>query len=169
VSGNEILRFEIVVDCPEQALGAKLKRNLAARDCGCIGWVEARGAELRVPKLERHFWSPRLQLRFDPDSRGGRTLVQGSFRPEPGVWTGIVFAHCLLGGLATAGLSLGLAQWTLGDPPTALLGTLLGILLSAGLYFGTLAGAQLGRAQMQMLRKELHRAVRCELMGSRGC
>jgi hypothetical protein len=160
VSGNEFQRFEIVVNCPEQALGAKLKRNLAARDSGCIGWAEARHAELRVPKMERHFWSPRLQLSFGADPRGGRTLVQGTFRPEPGVWTGIVLAHCLLGGLATAGLSLGLAQWTLGDPPMALFATVLGILLSAGLYFGTLAGAQAGRGQMKMLRRELHRALR---------
>jgi hypothetical protein len=71
-----------------------------------------------------------------------------------------VVLHCLLGGLSTAGLSLGLAQWTLGDPPTALLVTVLGVLLSAGLYVGALAGAKLGREQMQMLRRQLDRALR---------
>jgi hypothetical protein len=161
VASFQFQQFEIVIDRPEAVLRSKLARSLAARDCTCVGWVQSAHAELRVPKLERHFWSPRLQLSFDSLTPGkGNTRVLGSFRPEPGVWTGLLFIHCLLGGLATAGLSLGLAQWTLGDPPTAMFATLLGVALSVSLYVATLAGARRGYDQRHMLRRELDRALR---------
>lgn len=150
-------RFELVVGCPEDSVAANIARCLATSDCECQGWVELPYAELHVPDRARHFWSPRLQLTFDADAGG--TKVHGVFRPEPGVWTGFVFAHSLLGTAALIGMSLGLAQWTLGQPPLALLATPLGALLSLGLYVGALLGHRLGHEQMCMLRRELDRAL----------
>ncbi len=150
-------RFEVLVGCPEPMVAANIARCLATDDCECHGWVEIPYAELHVPDADRHFWSPRLQLTFDERADG--TLVHCTFRPEPGVWTGFVFAHSVLGTLALIGLSLGLAQWTLGQPPLALLATPLAAALSLALYVGALLGHRLGHEQMCMLRRELDRAL----------
>jgi hypothetical protein len=150
-------RFEVHVGCPERSVAASIARCLATSDCECQGWVEIPYAELHVPEAARHFWSPRLQVTFDESDSG--TSVHGTFRPEPGVWTGFVFVYSVLGVFALIGLSLGLAQWTLGRPPIAMLATPVGVVLALGLYLGALFGHRLGHEQMCMLRREFDRAL----------
>jgi hypothetical protein len=150
-------RFEVLVCCSEQQVADNIRECLAASDCECHGWVAPPYAELHVPEAARSFWSPRLQLTFDAHDHG--TSIHGIFRPEPGVWTGFVFAHSVLGTLALLGLSLGLAQWTLGRPAIALLLAPMVGLLSLGLYLGSLLGHRLGHAQMCVLRRVLDRAL----------
>jgi hypothetical protein len=150
-------RFEVVVGCPEASVAANLRRSLARAGCECVGWVEPPYAELHVPAAERHFWSPRLQLTLDEQREG--TKVRCTFRPEPGVWTGFVFAHSVFGTLGLLGLSLGLAQWTLQHSAWALLAAPIAGLLSAALYIGALLGHRLGHAHMCMLRRELDRGL----------
>ncbi|MFO7564692.1 MAG: hypothetical protein R6X02_18760 [Enhygromyxa sp.] len=150
-------RFEVLVPCPEQRVADCIARGLAAGECECLGWVALPYAELHVPEAARSFWSPRLQLTFDAHAEG--TIVHGIFRPEPGVWTGFVFAHTLLGTLGLLGLSLGLSQWTLGRPALALWTVPITASLSLGLYLGSLLGHRLGHEQMSMLRRELDRAL----------
>ena len=150
-------RFEIVVDCPVQAVAASLEHHLAGQGCECSGWVEAPYAELHVPEGERHFWSPRLQVTLDARAQG--TIVHGCYRPEPEVWTGFVFAHSVFGVVALAGLSLGLAQWTLGHTPLAMIVVGVAALASASLYIGALFGHSLGHEQMCMLRRDFDEAL----------
>lgn len=154
-------RFELVVDCPEQVIAARLMARLGADDCSCVGWVAAPYAELHVPAAMRHFWSPRLQVSFDRHDEG--TLVRGTFRPEPEVWTGFVFAHCLFLTTGLVGLSLGFAQWTLGHTPIALAVGVGGLLASLALYVGALLGHGLGHEQMCALRRDLEHALDCRL------
>ena len=150
-------RFEVHVGCPERSVAASIVRALATPECECEGWVEIPYAELHVPEAARHFWSPRLQVTFDESASG--TRVHGTFRPEPGVWTGFVFVYSVLGVVSLIGLSLGLAQWTLGRAPVAMLGMPAGVALALGLYFGALVGHRLGHEQMCMLRREFDRAL----------
>jgi hypothetical protein len=152
-------RFVLLVACPEREVAGKLAERLATPECDCVGWVEGAYAELHVRVEDRHFWSPRLQVTLIEDPEG--TLVHGTFRPEPEVWTGFVFAHCVFAAVALAGLSLGLAQSTLGAAPTAMLGTVAGGLASLGLYFGALAGHRVGHDQMDMLRRDFDYALDC--------
>lgn len=149
--------FEVLVRCSEQRVADGIRECLAASDCECQGWVAPPYAELHVLEVARSFWSPRLQLTFDKHEDG--TMIHGIYRPEPGVWTGFVFAHSVLGTLALLGLCLGLAQWTLGRPAIALLLAPMVALLSLGLYLGSLLGHRLGHDQMCMLRRVLDRAL----------
>lgn len=157
MSRSVIPRFELVVDRPEQAVADSLTRRLAAHDCACVGWVALPYAELHVPAVSRHFWSPRLQVTLDAHPDG--THLQCTFRPEPEVWTGFVFAHCLFLTCGVVGLSLGLAQWTIGQSPLALIAGGAGLALSFALYLGALFGHGLGDEQMHMLRGDLDRAL----------
>ena len=150
-------RFEVALACPQVVVAGKIASALRAPDAGTTGWVELPYAELHVPIATRHFWSPRLQVTFD--DRGDTTQLHCTFRPEPGVWTGFVFAHCVCWVLALCGLSMGLSQWTLGRPPTALIALGLGMLLSLGLYVGALLGHRLGMDQMRALRRFFDRAI----------
>ena len=147
--------------CPEPHVAANVRRRLTDGECECVGWVELPYAELHVPESQRHFWSPRLQLTFDAHAEG--TLVHCTFRPEPGVWTGFVFAHSVFGTLGLIGLSLGLAQWTLQQPAWALWATPIALALSTGLYVGALFGHRLGHEQMCTLRRELDHALGAEV------
>lgn len=153
-------RFEVVVGCPEAGVVANVSRRLGAEDCACEGWVEAPYAELHVRDGDRTMWSPLLQLTFDDHPDGTRVFC--TFRPEPGVWTGFVFAHSVFGTLAVVGLCLAYSQWSLGQPPTAMFAVLAGALCSLALYVGALAGHRLGHDHMCMLRRELDFALGSE-------
>jgi hypothetical protein len=150
-------RFEVVVDCPDQAVADNLARTLADETTACTGWVQLPYAELHVPKAQRHFWSPLLQVILDARPEG--THLHCTFRPAPGVWTGFVFAHCVFGVLALCGLCLGLSQWTIGQAPTAMVATPIAVFMSLGLYFGALRGHALGADQMRALRRDFDRAL----------
>ncbi|NVB42990.1 hypothetical protein G6O69_34530 [Pseudenhygromyxa sp. WMMC2535] len=143
---------------PELETAGAIERCLASELSQCRGWVQLPYAELRVPQHMRHFWSPRLELTFD-HAPEGTTHIHGVFRPEPGVWTGFVFMHSVLGVVACIGLTMGLSQWTLGDPPIAILAFPLAAALSLALYIGALVGHRLGSDEMTMLRQELDCAL----------
>lgn len=150
-------RFEVVDARSETELAAAIAGQLAHANATSTGWVRAPYAELHVPATERHFWSPCLQITLTPTDTG--TSLRCTFRPEPAVWTGFVFAHSVCATLVLVGLCLALSQWTLDHPPTALLAALIGAASSLGLYLGALRGHALGHDQMQMLRNELDRAL----------
>jgi hypothetical protein len=150
-------RFDLVVHCRDDRLARCIERCLSQGDCECRGWVRPPYAELRVPESMRHPWSPRLQLTFDEHTKG--TRVRGVFRPEPGLWTGFVFLHSLLGLAAIVGIAVGLSQWTLGQPPAGMLALPVAGTLSLTLYLGAVVGQKAGHEEMCMLRRELDRAL----------
>ena len=149
-------RFELVDPRSIEALAAALAAQLGREDASS-GWVSSPYAELHVPPAERHLWSPCLQISLIPLEQG--TALRCTFRPEPAVWTGFVFAHSVCATVVLVGLCLALSQWTLGHPPSALIAALVGASCSLGLYLGALRGHALGHDQMQALRRQLERAL----------
>lgn len=145
-------RFEILLDCPEQAVVDSLERTLRAPGCESSGWVKWPYAELTVPDDQRRPWSPRLQVSMVALDEGG-TRLRCVFRPEPGVWTGFVFGQSVLGILILSAGSVGVAQWTIGQRGTAMIGVAIGVVLSLLLYVGAMAGQSLGAEQMRTLRR----------------
>ncbi len=146
--------FTLYVDAPaNQALGC-IQQHLSHDDCSCRGWVTVPYAELRVEKVERHFWSPRLAV-YVEDTPGGAHL-HCRLQPEPDVWTLFLAMYALAAIGLTTGIFYGYSQWILDATPwAAYVGIPVSLALGLGLYFGALAGQKLGRGQMYQLRNEL--------------
>ena len=70
---------------------------------------------LRVPPSDRHCWSPRLNVAFDPDDRGG-TRVEGIYGPNANVWSLFLYGYLIIGSAGLFGGCIGFAQHALGRP-----------------------------------------------------
>ncbi len=70
--------------------------------------------ELHLPRHQHRLWSPHLS--FYLCEHEGRCLVRGRFAPRQDVWTFVWVVYLFMAFSAFYGLSLGYAQWHVGEP-----------------------------------------------------
>jgi len=124
------------------------------------GRFSNRHGVLMLPESERQFWSTQLGLTVEdprpgPQGEPRPTRVLGVFSPQPEIWTAYVFAIGTLALISVCGVMYAVVQITLGDWPSALIATLIAILLAALLYTSTLVGQGLAAGEMYELRSYL--------------
>jgi len=114
---------------------------------------------LTVPAAQQHFWSPWLTLDVTATEHGSH--VHAKFSPHPSVWTGFAFGYLILTVVclvalviaATSMLVPGSGQawalWLAGGAAVAM----------TGMWWASLFGQRLARAQMEDLRREIDRAL----------
>ena len=105
---------------------------------------------------ERTFWSPYLNLEVDDEPDG--SAIRGRFSPHPNVWTMFMGVYLLLAIAGLAGLSYGIVQLTLGEPPWAFLVVPLSVAIFGFVYGATLIGQGLGAEQMYLMRSLVDQA-----------
>ncbi len=116
---------------------------------------------LTVPQEDRHYWSPQLDLRVEPDEQG-RAILRGLCGPRPSIWLQFVFFYTLLGFIAMIIAIMGFSQLNLG-----LRATILWILPVIGLivllmWLSSRVGQRLARDQMAHLYRFLDTYVPAE-------
>ena len=167
-------RFALDVSCDVGTLVSALEQNASQADPPLEGFFDTGHCVLRVPEVRRAFWSPELDLTFEPlePEAGGRPAghrVRCLFAPRPAVWTGFAFVFAVLGAASVAGALYGLAQLTLGQPPFALLVVPGALALAALTYASSFVGQGLALSQMYELRRVLDVSVdRAEEQARRG-
>jgi hypothetical protein len=105
---------------------------------------------------ERTFWSPYLNLEVEDEPDG--SAIRGRFSPHPNVWTMFMAVYILLALAALAGLSYGIVQLTLGQPPWGFIFVPVAVALFGFVYGATLIGQGLGAEQMHVMRTLIDRA-----------
>jgi hypothetical protein len=105
---------------------------------------------------ERTFWSPYLNLEVEDEPDG--SAIRGRFSPHPNVWTMFMAVYILLALAALGGLSYGMVQYTLGQPPWSLWVAPVAAALFGFVYGATLIGQGLGAEQMYTMRSLIDRA-----------
>ena len=114
-------RFELEVPLEVERARERIRAQLTRSGGTVVGRLFRRHVFLAPPPAARRTWSPQLTLTLDARPATGSTLVCGDFAPQPGVWTFVMFLHALAAMSVLGGGVYGLAQWTLGRPPWALL------------------------------------------------
>ncbi len=149
-------RFEFQLPVErERWLGAL--KSLLQNDAGSLrGQVFRKHAVVEVRDGERTFWSPYLNLEVEDEPDG--SAIRGRFSPHPNVWTMFMAVYILLAIAALGGLSYGIVQYTLGQPPWALLVVPAAVALFGFVYGATLIGQGLGAEQMYKMRSLIDRA-----------
>lgn len=146
-----------VVGSPDQA-----RERLVQALKGCCEGFEIRSFPgfvcLRIPAAERHFWSPRLHLSFDPDG-AEQTSIEGIYGPNASLWSLFVYGYLILGSAALFGGSLGFAQRVLGTPAWGLWILSIALGLGVGLWVMAQLGQRLGAAQTARLQRLIDQAL----------
>ncbi len=152
-------KFVIHSAMPPQAVLDHMDRFLASRDLPVEGRVLSRHMCMTVPREERHFWSPSLDV--DVVAEEGGSLLRGYFGPQPNVWTMYLAMYAVLILVAGAAVLIAISQWILGMAPSVLLALPLCLVLAAILYLASLSGQRISASQIEQIRSvldaELHK------------
>ena len=153
-------RFAVAVHCEQETVVAALRDHIDEADPALEGRFDTGHCVLRIPEARRYFWSPELDVTFDPLEEGDAEPASGVrvrclFAPRPGVWTGFAFVYAVLAAVTLAGSLYGLAQLTLGRTPMGLAVAGAALVLVAAIYGATFIGQGLAATQMYEIRSYL--------------
>jgi len=153
-------RFAVDVHSDVETVVSALGDPVGQADPTLEGTFGPEHCVLRIPPTRRYFWSPELDLTFEPlESEGGDpppgVRVRCLFTPRPSVWTGFAFVYSAVGVAGFAASLYGLAQLALGQSPWALAGAPAALVLIAAVYGATFIGQGLAASQMYELRSYL--------------
>lgn len=147
--------FDMVLDCPPERVLTSLDEHFSE-----VPWEgDMRGGhvQISVPKTDRHLWSP--WLTFEVRCDGDKCRLEGRFAPHPGAWTLYIAGYAILGFVALGLSFFGFSQWVADQPPTALWGVPV-VLVMVGLLYGlAFIGQGLTGRQMYAMRTFVESAV----------
>lgn len=110
--------------------------------------------EIAIDGDEHHFWSPQLVVKVHARAEGGCDL-EARFGPDPYVWAMYLLGYGALGVVTFFAAMYGIAQLSLGQPPTALYVAPAAGVLAALVYGASYVGQGLAGDQMYFLRSTL--------------
>lgn len=149
-------RFELQLPVHRERWLAVLQ-SLLDDDGGTLrGQVFRKHAVIQMQDRQRTFWSPYLNLEVEDEPDG--SAIRGRFSPHPNVWTMFMGVYILLAIIALGGLSYGIVQVTLGQPPWAFAIVPAATAMFGFVYGATLIGQGLGAEQMYAMRSLVDRA-----------
>ncbi|MBW1905095.1 MAG: hypothetical protein JRJ24_07275 [Deltaproteobacteria bacterium] len=149
-------RFELQLPVARETWLEAL-RSALRDDAGALrGQVFRKHAVVEMRDGQRTFWSPYLNLEVEDEPDG--SAIRGRFSPHPNVWTMFMAAYILLAIIALGGITYGIVQSTLGQPPWALWIAPAAVALFGFVYGATLIGQGLGAEQMYIMRSVVDRA-----------
>jgi len=130
-----------------------LHQRLSAAQCPCVGMLADLQLhyDLRIPKAERHLWSPALSGHFEDTEEGG-TILFGLIGPNPNTWTAVAFSYLALGTGILFLLTLGGVQIFLDKNPWAFWASLMLLFLMLVAWVIAQVGQRIAAPQTTVLR-----------------
>ncbi|MDA0668241.1 MAG: hypothetical protein O3A95_10345 [Planctomycetota bacterium] len=130
-----------------------LQSRLNQPNCPCVGMIAdlQMHYDLRVPKEERHLWSPSLSGHFEDLADGG-SVLHGLIGPNPNAWTAIAFSYLACGTGILFLLTLGGVQLFLDKNPWAFWAILVPLIVMFFAWFAAQAGQKVAAPQTASLR-----------------
>jgi len=152
-------RFAIEVSCDAETVVQSLRERIGKTDPALAGHFHDSHCVLQIPESRRYFYSPELDLTFEPVESDGAwpqaVRVRCLFAPRPSVWTGFIFVYVVLALIGLAGALFGIAQLFLGELPWSLLVPVAAMALTGAVFSSTFIGQGLAASQMYELRRYL--------------
>lgn len=154
-------RFKFVVTLPcDQVLARMVEQKELAAD-RVIGSMIDGLMILDIPEAERHYWSPQLTFRAEPDEDNPEhTVIRGLIGPRPAVWTMFVFIYFSLGILGFFVGSYGLTQWMMGKFSYLVLALPGAFFFMLTAYAAGKYGESLGKDQVEVLKQFVRDSLR---------
>lgn len=149
-------RFELQLPVARETWLDALRSALRDDAESLRGQVFRKHAVVEMRDARRTFWSPYLNLEVEDEPDG--SAIRGRFSPHPNVWTMFMAIYILLALAALGGLSYGIVQYTLGQPPWSFLIVPAAVALFGFVYGATLIGQGLGAEQMYTMRSLIDHA-----------
>jgi len=150
-------KFTIPLDKKEEIVFKCLDKILRSERFPVTGQVLKNHAFVQLPREERSFLSPYLNLSMREDENG-KSLV-GRFSPHPHVWTGFMAIYAILALVGLGGFVYGWAQTLIGESPVMMWVLPICLAVIAFVYGAAVIGQGLTSSEMYTLRNVVDRAV----------
>jgi hypothetical protein len=125
-----------------------------------VGSIIDNHITLDIPALHRHYWSPQLNFRIEPDYHNpNHTVVKGLIGPRPEVWTMFMFTYFSIGVLGTVGSIYGVTQWMLDEQNIIIYAMPLAAVIMLTAYKAGKYGEKLGSEQIETLKQFVRDAL----------
>lgn len=112
------------------------------------GLVANNYAVIKIPQVERHYWSPQLALTIEKYDEKNAVFIRGLYGPKPSVWAVFFMAYAAIGVIALFIGVYGLSQIMLEKPAPILWAIpVLGV-MALVIYLVAQAGQKIGAEQM---------------------
>lgn len=142
-------RFDFLVELDPKEAESRIRAALAHTDLPLRGAHFPGQCELQVKDEARHVWSPHMTILFEVRPDG--THVSGHVGPNMAIWSLFITAYGALGIFATAGLTFGYSQWSLGQTPYGMVMAGLCAVLSVLVYAAGKVGERLAHEQTHQM------------------
>lgn len=155
-------RFAVDVASDVESVVQVLRERIGDADPPLEGYFNTAHCVLGIPAARRYLYSPELDLTFEPtgsDAWAGGVRVRALVGPRPAIWTAFVYVYAVLALVGLGGALYGVAQLTLGDPPTYLLLPVAALAAMGVVYGSTFIGQGLAATQTYELRRFLEECL----------
>ncbi len=151
-------RFYLKSMTPSDELKAKVLKGLE-KDKTVVGQISSDLILLKIPKVQQHYWSPELTVRFETNEYIDFTRVCCLAGPNQTVWLMFTFIYAFIG-LATlfAGM-FGMVKYSTSGATGWLWSIPIGILLISTIFVSAKIGQKKGRDQTLHLVSFLYHAL----------
>ena len=154
-------KFEVFVPIPSDEVMEILQDCLNEEQCGVHGSRFVLQYELRIPRKERHFWSPYLNLLVLDGEDGSH--VRGRFGPDIGVWSMFIAIYAILGISGTVFAIIGHSQWSINQTPTGLFYSSIAFLLAVVVYAVGKIGEGMAETHIERIRRFMAESLNVEI------
>ena len=140
------------IDIDSDTIISKIQQNLETGKDIVVGNIdyEQQHIELRVPKSQRHYWSPALHVWLE--SNNDTTSVSCVLGPNNKIWNTFIVFYSIAILFTIAGLILGIYQKINHQEPYYFWIVPLGLVLILGINFAARIGQYWGKTQSQQLK-----------------
>ncbi|MDQ8201826.1 hypothetical protein [Pelagicoccus sp. SDUM812003] len=113
---------------------------------------------LRIPKEDRHFWTPRLNVSLEQTESGG-TQVRGTFGPNANVWALYLYGYLIVGIVGMFSGMFGACQLFVGLSAWGLWVFSGSLVIALALYLASRIGQRIAMPQSKLLERIYVEAV----------
>ena len=151
-------RFSQTLELGVEEAQVRIMREVARVEDQCEMKSFPKFVCLRIPEVDRHFWSPRLNLVFEEEGEDV-TRVEGTYGPNANVWALFLFGYMIVGSLALFSGILGFSQLAVDNPAWGFWPFALFSIVLVGLYVAAQFGKKLGAPQTHRLHRIYEEAM----------
>ena len=143
-------RFKLMTSLtPDEALET-LKQELQSNN-SVKGYVVNDLANIGIADKDSHYWSPELQVRFEPLENGIGSEIRCLVGPRQSVWVMFVFFYITVSLSTFFGGMYGLIQWSMDHYSSFIWCIPAGIIILPSIYLFARLGQKKGHDQMDQL------------------
>ncbi len=155
-------RFRFTLDLKEEEALARIEKQKMAEEYLMVR-KEGDLIKLDIPKNDRHYWSPQMNIRLEKDEEDEtKTILRVLIGPRPAVWTMFTFIYFALGILGFSLAFWGFSKWMLGEFSHWVWAFPISLAFMLTAYLSGKYGEKLGHDQMEVLKDFLRAALPIE-------